>query len=127
MLKYELTDETIEYEGHTLHRIRALKDFDTVKKGALGGWIESEENLSQEDNAWVFGNAMVYEGGSVWSNARVCNNAKVFGHALICGDAQICDEAIVCGGAVVGRYANINMNMRIEGNVTMLQTPSFFS
>ena len=25
--KYELTDEVIEHNGHTLHRIKSLKDF----------------------------------------------------------------------------------------------------
>ncbi|EJF84065.1 hypothetical protein MCU_00733 [Bartonella elizabethae Re6043vi] len=36
--KYELTDETIEVDGHTLHRIRALKDFGDLKTGDLGGF-----------------------------------------------------------------------------------------
>ena len=42
--KYEFTDETMNYDGHTLHRIRHLSD------DKLGGWIEKEENLSQEGN-----------------------------------------------------------------------------
>ena len=51
--KYELTEEVMEYEGVILHRIKALKDFGDVKKGDLGGWIKSEENLSQEGLCWV--------------------------------------------------------------------------
>ncbi|WP_375610885.1 MULTISPECIES: hypothetical protein [unclassified Bartonella] len=35
--KYKLTDETIKIDGITLYRIRALKDFDDVKEGDLGG------------------------------------------------------------------------------------------
>ena len=46
--KYELTDKTKVYDGCTLHRIRALKDFGDVKAGDLGGWIESEKNLLRE-------------------------------------------------------------------------------
>lgn len=46
--KYELTDITKEYMGRTLHRIKALRDVDvSVKAGDLGGWVESEDNLSQ--------------------------------------------------------------------------------
>ena len=61
MKKYELTDETMEVCGRTLHRIRALRDIGTnVKKDDLGGFIESESNLSQDDDGWVFGEAMVY-------------------------------------------------------------------
>lgn len=53
--KYELTSETLRYKGCTLHRIKALKDFGPINAGELGGWIESEENLSQANNAWVYG------------------------------------------------------------------------
>lgn len=59
MKKYELTDETIEVYGTALHRIKALKDFGNVKTGELGGYVESERNLSQEGNCWVYGNAEV--------------------------------------------------------------------
>ena len=45
--KYELTDITMTYEGRTLYRIRASKDFSDVKKGDLGGWVSNEYNLSQ--------------------------------------------------------------------------------
>jgi len=47
--KYELTNETIIHHDHTLHRIRALRDIPRydVKAGDLGGYIESEANLSQ--------------------------------------------------------------------------------
>ena len=41
--KYELTNITMEFEGRTLYRIRALKDFADVKTGDLGGWVSSEE------------------------------------------------------------------------------------
>lgn len=81
MKKYELTDETIEVYGTALHRIKALKDFGNVKKGELGGYVESERNLSQEGNCWVCDNARVYSNAKVFGNAEVCGNAEVFGNA----------------------------------------------
>ena len=60
MEKCKLTNESIEHFGHTLYRIEALKDFGDIKKGEKGGYIEKEDNLSQDDNAWVYGNAEVY-------------------------------------------------------------------
>ena len=48
-MKYKLTDETIKYLGRTLHRIEAIRTFRNVKIGDKGGFIESEHNLSQED------------------------------------------------------------------------------
>lgn len=75
MKKYELTGEVKVKFGVTFKRIRALIDFGNVKKGELGGFIEKEENLSHENNAWVSGNARVY------GNARVSGNAEVSGNA----------------------------------------------
>ena len=57
--KYKLTEETKEWCGRTLHRIEALKDFGDVKAGDKGGWIEKEENLSHQGDAWVYGDAQV--------------------------------------------------------------------
>lgn len=96
MKKYELTDETIVYLGHTLHRIRALISFNDVQAGDLGGWIETEDNLDQDRSAWVYGDARVYGDAQVcgdarvYGNASVCGNAEVYGNARVCGDAQVC-------------------------------------
>ena len=75
MKKYELTEETFTVFGKTLYRIRAVRDFGSVKTGEFGGYIEKEENLSHFGNAWVSGNAWVFD------NARVYDNAWVFGKA----------------------------------------------
>lgn len=48
MKKYELTDKTMEINNRTLFRIRALRDFGNVKAGDLGGFVETEDNLSHE-------------------------------------------------------------------------------
>ena len=58
-MKYRLTDKTKEWLGHILHRIECIKAFGGVKAGEKGGWVESEQNLSQEGDAWVYGNAWV--------------------------------------------------------------------
>ncbi len=42
--KYELTKETMCFDGVTLHRIQALKDFGNIDAGELGddGFISAE-------------------------------------------------------------------------------------
>ncbi|WP_375643790.1 MULTISPECIES: hypothetical protein [unclassified Bartonella] len=77
MKKYEFTDEKTVFDGRTLHRIRALRDFGYVKKGDLGGFIEKEDNLSHDGNFWVSGNAKVY------GKAKVCGFAEIFGNTVI--------------------------------------------
>lgn len=75
MKKYEFTGEVKVKFGVTLKRIKALIDFGIVKKDDLGGFIEKEENLSHENNAWVSGNA------EVSGNAWVSGDARVYGNA----------------------------------------------
>ena len=79
MRKYKLTKETKVFRGITLHRIQALKSFGNVSKGDLGGWIEKEENLSQEGNAWVSGEAKVSGTNRLVGNAVMSGSAILFG------------------------------------------------
>jgi len=98
MKKYELTSETKIVFGHILYRIKALSSFGCVSAGDLGGFLESEKNLSQNGNAWVFGNAEVY------GDARVSGDARVYGDARASGDAEVSEiGAIFWIGAVGSR------------------------
>lgn len=74
----EVTEEAVTVYGKTLYRIRAVRDFGSVKTGEFGGYIEKEENLSHFGDAWVYGNAKVYGDARVSGNARVYGNAEVF-------------------------------------------------
>lgn len=57
--KFELTSNFKVFLGRKLFQIRALISFGDVKEGDLGGYIEKEENLSHDGNAWVSGDAKV--------------------------------------------------------------------
>ena len=121
--KYELTDETMEWEGHTLHRIKALRDFNNVKAGDLGGWVESEDNLSQYEKCWLCDNAIVYGDAIVCNNARIYDNAIVYGDARIYGNAIVYDNARVCDNA---RIYNIKDYCIITGFGSRLSATTFF-
>ena len=78
--KYEFVDgDTITTpSGKTLRRIRALVAIGlSVAAGDLGGYIESEKNLSTSGNAWVYGNAQVYGDARVYGDAQVSDDAGV--------------------------------------------------
>ena len=83
--KYEFTGMTKDFLGITLKQIRALVTISgVVTAGDVGGWVESESNLSQvSGNAWVYGNALVY------GNAKVYGDAWVSGNALVYGDSSL--------------------------------------
>ena len=89
MKKFELTTETITNAvGKKLFRIKALVEFGDVKAGEIGGYVEKEENVSQDGNAWVYGDTCVY------GNAKVSGNARVYGDAMVSGNT---DYALVQG------------------------------
>ena len=70
MKKFELTSESIvNIFGKKLFRVKALVEFGSVKAGELGGYIEKEENLSHNGNAWVSGDAKVSGNAWVYGNA----------------------------------------------------------
>lgn len=106
--KYELTDETITFSGLTLHRIKALKDFGNVIKDDLGGFVESEKNLSHSGTCWVYDEAMVYCNAHVIENARVMQNAEIYGKAIVSKNALVNDDARVFERAIITDFASVN-------------------
>lgn len=121
--KYELTSETIETdEGITLYRIKALKDFGNVNKGDLGGFIESEDNLSQEGITWVYDNARVFGDAKVSGNAWVYNDAQVSGDAKVFRNARVYENAQVSGNACVYENAQVFGNALVYGNAVVFGT-----
>lgn len=127
MKKYELTD----IRDGKLCRIRALRDIPVplhdmpaqkIVAGNYGGWIESEENLSQDGDCWIDINATVCEHARVSENALVQGHAYVGEHAQVTGRAtvgsvaRVIGHALIRGDADVDGCANIDGNAWVEGN-----------
>lgn len=118
--------------GRTIYRIQALADFSDVKAGDIGGYVESEENLSHEGDAWIYGNASVIEGGFVCDDAKVSDeaivrgdgyvyeNARVFGEADIAGTAEIYGNAKVYGKALVCGISHVCENAEVYEEARIL-------
>lgn len=95
--KYKFTGKTKEVYGKTLKQIVCVTAFSLASVGDVGGWIESDENLSQSGNAWVSGNARVFGNAEVSGNAWVFGDARVFGDAEVSGNARVFGDARVSG------------------------------
>jgi hypothetical protein len=130
MKKFELTTEFITNAfGKKLFRIKALVEFGDVKAGELGGYVEKEENVSQDGNAWVSGDARVYDDALVYGNAKVYDdawvhgNAKVFDNAEVSGDAKVYGNARVYGNAWV--YGDADYAL-VQGFGTEFRCTTFY-
>lgn len=111
--KFELVKEKyIELkDGRKLYQIRALREIQnermivSIKKGELGGYVESEKNLSQEGNSWICQSARVYENALVKDGSLVGNNVIVRGNAAIEDDAYV--RAMSIGKTIIEDNARI--------------------
>ena len=99
-----------------LHRIRALRNIGSeVKSGDLGGFVESEGNLSYEpdDDAWLFddaiacGDAYVDGGSCMHDKSIACNRAYVSQKSILSGSARVEDDAYV-RGAILTDQARVS-------------------
>ena len=142
-LKYEITGiQHSHREG--LYRIRALRGIlkYNVKAGDLGGYIESEWNLSQEGDCWIGDDATVHGSGQVYNNAWVFENAQVFsnrfgnssmpdvthvfGNAFVYGKARVFENAHIYGNAKVHDQAMVFGNAHIYDNAQVYKKPRIF-
>ena len=123
--KYEITG--IAHEKYPfLHRIRALRDIGSeIKAGDLGGFVESEGNLSfeAEDDAWIFNDAIaagegcVDKGSVLRERAIVCGCAYASHGTEMSGDSRAEDDAYIRG-------ARLSRCARVSGNGMVLQSPT---
>ena len=105
--KYEITKEEFTTpEGVLLHRIRALKTFDTgprvVHEGDLGGWVENESNLSHEKTCWVFDEGKIYGNSLLLEQAIICDSGEVYGGSIIRGSTWITGKCMINDSIVEG-------------------------
>lgn len=119
MKKYEMaTNYTLNVDGQTLCRVRALIDFilangKQVHAGDLGGYIESERNLSQEGKCWVGGNSWVMNGGKVTENGLADEEALV-DYSVVSGDAIARGHSQLLSGSELTENAVAEENAFIE-------------
>lgn len=116
--KYKLIKSDIK----GLYRVKALRNFGDVKKGDIGGYVQSEDNLSHEGYCWVYDNAKIYNEARIYGNAQISDYAVIQDNARIYGDSQIWDYAVIDGNAriygdsEVWDYAIIRDNALIYGD-----------
>lgn len=105
--KYSFTGKTKTRDGIRLRQI-----INNIT-GEVGGWIESEKNLSQEGSCWVSSDAMVC------GDAVVKDDAIVSGYAVVSDYATVCEDAFVVGFATIGGRAVISGNAKIQDRASV--------
>nr|DAQ61111.1 MAG TPA: Putative transferase, nesg, ydcK, Structural Genomics.38A [Caudoviricetes sp.] len=110
-----LQNDSIQHEGRTLYRIKALRSFKWVTAGDIGGYVESERNLSQSGTCWVFDDAKVFDKAIVRDEAEITNEAQVFDNAIVEERSIVEDQAKVYG------YANLRDDSMATGHAEVYE------
>lgn len=144
----EVEVNSTETDGRIMikvYRIQSLRSFGKIKKGALGGYIQSEENLSQEGNCWVYANcyvginaqvldnatvrgagsyvidsAKVYDNVVISDASEVTGNAQVFGNSRVTDRCHVDDNAIIRDNAIVKDRTYVGDNVRVQDNALLI-------
>ena len=141
MKKYEFTGEVKSIDEKMLHRIRAVRDIPehNVKAGDLGGWLETEENLSHNGAAWVMnsayvmgkarvmGKALVADSALVMDSAHVMDFARVMGKALVTDSARVMGNALVMDSAYVMGKARVTDSARVMGKARVMDASDYIA
>lgn len=136
--KYEITDIAHPLYPE-LHRIRALRQVgDDVPYGTLGGYVQSEANLSQgNDEAWLYDDSISRDEANVCGGAElhgqavaqdlalVGGSAVMYGHAIACDNAILTagcirSDALVCGNARVRENAATHIAPVVTGQSVVM-------
>ncbi|QEE12294.1 hypothetical protein [Bartonella krasnovii] len=117
--KYELSLGAIEFGNRLFRRVIALRDFGSVKKGDVGGFIEHEGNLSHDGNCWVAGYALVFGKARVLDDAHVTGNAKIFGDTEISNKARVGGHMKIFGHSAAFGKVMVSGRARLFGNETI--------
>ena len=118
--KYEiLMDEenTIEWGGRVLHRIKALKDFGDVKKGDIGGFVEKEINLSHEGNCWIYDNAKAMDNSKVYGNSRMYGYSKMFDYSEMYDNSSMNDYSEIYDYSEMYGDSELNNKAKLYGKL----------
>ena len=130
--KYELTNISMEFGIKTLYRIRALKDFSDVKVGDLGGWVQSEDNLSQKGECWIYDeakcmdNARMYDDSCMYGYSEMYDSSRMHGDSKMHNYSEMHDYSIMYSYSKMYDNAEMHDNSKMYGNSIMYGNSMMF-
>lgn len=117
--KYEIIKDknlSIVLNGSKLYRIKALRNFNDVHEGDIGGYIESDKNLSHEGDCWIYDDSKAYDNATVSDNAIVKNSSSVIDNAYIVSNSVIDSNSIISGSSKIFDNCRVSDKSTVSGN-----------
>ena len=120
--KYEIfmdKKNTIEWKGHTLHRIKALRDFGDIRKGDIGGYVENENNLSHKGNCWIYDDAKVMDDSIMYDYSRICDKSELHDDSRMYNYSKMYDYSELHNNSIMNDDSEMHDNSKMYGNSIM--------
>lgn len=108
--KYKLINSENLSKGS--YRLQALRNFADVKEGDLGGYVDSEHNVSHYGNCWVYASGSVLQDSRIFGNTCVKDRARVTCGARV-WDSVLSDDSLVSFQSIV-RNCTVSGTSRID-------------
>jgi len=109
MERVKLTDnKKVIFDGIEFTQVELLVDIQEYKKGDLGGWVESIDNLKNPETGDIE--------GAILGEACIYNNAVIFDNAIVRDNATIHRDAMIFGNALVKGYVEVTYNGKVKDN-----------
>lgn len=112
------------FQGRIVKQVRFVKRPEGCQ---IGGWVEQECNLSQEDDSYiginvvVLDDARVSESAMILDRAVISGQASVYGNSYVGGTAKIKGKALVYDNAKVLEYGKVEDYAKLSGNCVVTQ------
>lgn len=114
-MKYKLIPSTRVVHDVKLQQLVYIKPNGLVPVGVRGGYVESENNLSQDGNCWIMDNACCIGEAVVSGNAKVKGSAIVSERAIVTDSATVSDNAEIANLSIIGGNCVVSDNAFVRG------------
>ena len=115
--RYCLPEVDREINGYT---IKALRSFGNIKKGDVGGFIQTTKNLSTDplSKCWVGVDCAVIGDAKVVDDAKIKTGSIVSGNAVVSDYAVVCKDSTIGGSAKIKERSIVSSSCVIDSNVS---------
>lgn len=119
MRKYRLSEEQRAFSYQVdgckksvlLRQIIALTDFNDVKTGTTGGWVDDDTVLAQDGNCWIYDQNAIAFAGTI-----ISGNVRITGHSVLYDNVKTSDNAWI-DNAEISQGAHISDNVTIKDSL----------
>lgn len=127
---YKCVEVELEDRVAKCYRIKATSNFDDVKVGDLGGFIEDASCLDEASMSWIYDRGVILKGSTLYDNVKVRgksiigNNVNLYG-TLELEDCNLSNVTIDGDATLNDIEIDIEAKITVEGFINKLKIDKY--